>query len=156
MSGFLERRGPQRGLQGTNCKFKGLKDVFMCIPICRGPGVFRKRKCRRGSGAQRGGPAQLNFVLLFSPQSCPTPCDPMDCSTPGSLSSTVSRSLLKLRPIESVMPASHLILWQLYDLEPVTADSCDLDGKGDDSGFTLTQGKSGKMALKSPRTTLGT
>ena len=71
------------------------------------------------------------------------------------LSSTVSRSLLKLMSIESVMPSNHLILWQLYDLEPVTADSCDLDWKGDDSGFTLIQGKSGKMALKSPRTTLG-
>ena len=64
------------------------------------------------------------------------------------LSSTVSRSLLKLTSIESVMPSNHLILWQLYDLEPVTADSCDLDRKGDDSGFTLTQGKNGKMALK--------
>ena len=42
-------------------------------------------------------------------QSCPTLCDPMNRST--SLSITNSRSLLKLVPIESVMPSSHLILW---------------------------------------------
>ena len=34
----------------------------------------------------------------------------MDCSTPGLLSTTYSRSLLKLMSIESVMPAKHLIL----------------------------------------------
>ena len=72
------------------------------------------------------------------------------------LSSTVSRSLLKLMSIESVMPSNHLILWQLYDLEPVTSESHDLDRKGDNSGLTLTQSKSGKMALKSPCTTLDT
>ena len=37
-------------------------------------------------------------------------CDPMDCSTPASLSITNSWSLLKLMSIESVMPSSHLIL----------------------------------------------
>ena len=44
------------------------------------------------------------------PQSCPTLCDPMDRSTPDSLSFTVSWSLLKLSSIESVMPSNHLIL----------------------------------------------
>ena len=34
----------------------------------------------------------------------------MDCSTPGFLSFTVSKSLLKLMSIESVMPSNHLIL----------------------------------------------
>jgi len=43
-------------------------------------------------------------------QSCPTLCHPMNCSTPGSLSITNSRSSLKLMSIESVMPSSHLIL----------------------------------------------
>ena len=41
-------------------------------------------------------------------QSGPTLCDPMDCSTPGLLSITNSRSLLKLMSIESVMPSNHL------------------------------------------------
>ena len=43
-------------------------------------------------------------------QSRPTLCDPMDCSTSGSLSITNSRSLLKLMFIESMMPSNHLIL----------------------------------------------
>ena len=34
----------------------------------------------------------------------------MDCSTPGVLSISISRSLLKLMSIESVMPCSHLTL----------------------------------------------
>ena len=42
-------------------------------------------------------------------QSCPTLCDPMDCSTPGR-SITSSWSLLKLISIQSVMPSNHLIL----------------------------------------------
>ena len=37
-------------------------------------------------------------------------CDPMNRSTPASLSITISRSSLRLTSIESVMPSSHLIL----------------------------------------------
>ena len=37
-------------------------------------------------------------------------CVPMDCSTPGSLSITNSRSLLKLMSIELMMLSNHLIL----------------------------------------------
>ena len=48
-------------------------------------------------------------VQLFA-QSCPTLCDPMDCSTPGLATITSSHSLLKLMSNESVMPSSHLIL----------------------------------------------
>ena len=43
-------------------------------------------------------------------KSCPTLCDPMNCSTPGFLSFIISLSLLKLMFIESVMPSNHLIL----------------------------------------------
>ena len=43
-------------------------------------------------------------------QSCPTLCDPMDCSTPGLVSITNFWSLFKLMSIESVMPPNHLIL----------------------------------------------
>ena len=42
--------------------------------------------------------------------SCPTLCDPMDCSTPGLLSITNAQSLLKLESIKSVMPSNHLAL----------------------------------------------
>ena len=43
-------------------------------------------------------------------QFCPILCDPMDYSTPGSLSITNSQSLLKLTSIQSVLPSNHLIL----------------------------------------------
>ena len=43
-------------------------------------------------------------------QSSPTLCDSMNCSTPGFLSFTISRSLLRLTSIESVMPSNQLIL----------------------------------------------
>ena len=51
-------------------------------------------------------------------QSCPTLCDPMDCSTQASLSFTISQSSLKLMSIESVMPSNHLILCRLLPLLP--------------------------------------
>ena len=46
-------------------------------------------------------------------QSCPTLCNPMDCSTPGfpaSLCITSFWSLLRLGSIELMMPSNHLIL----------------------------------------------
>ena len=43
-------------------------------------------------------------------QSCLTLCDPMNQSTPASLSITNSWSLPKLMSIKSVMPSNHLIL----------------------------------------------
>ena len=42
--------------------------------------------------------------------SCVQLCDPMDCSTPGSLSITNTWSLLRFMSIKSVMPSNHLIL----------------------------------------------
>ena len=42
-------------------------------------------------------------------QSCPTLCDPMDCSKPGFPIFTIPWSLLKLMSIESVMHSNHLI-----------------------------------------------
>ena len=43
-------------------------------------------------------------------QSCPTLCNPMDCSKQASLSINNSRSVLKLMFTELVMPSNHLIL----------------------------------------------
>ena len=53
-----------------------------------------------------------SFFFQFSSvaQSCPTLCDPWIAARQASLSITISQSLLKLMPIESVMPSSHLIL----------------------------------------------
>ena len=64
-------------------------------------------------------------------QSCPTLCNPMNCSTPGSLSVTNSRSSLKLMCIESVMPSSHLIVCR-----PVSSCSQPLPASGP---FTMSQ-----------------
>ena len=54
----------------------------------------------------------MNHSVQFSSvaQSCPTLCEPMNCSTPGLPVHHISRSSLKLTSIESVMPSSHLIL----------------------------------------------
>ena len=41
---------------------------------------------------------------------CLALCDPLDCSTPASLSITNSWSLLKLMSIASVLPSNHLVL----------------------------------------------
>ena len=53
-----------------------------------------------------------NLYVQFSSvtQSCPTLCDPMNHSTPGLPVNHHLRSSLRLMPIESVMPSSHLIL----------------------------------------------
>ena len=48
------------------------------------------------------------YYFVF--QSCPTLCYPIEYSTPGFPSFTVSGSLLKLMSVESVMPSNHLIL----------------------------------------------
>ena len=45
-----------------------------------------------------------------SAKSCPTLCNPMDCSMPESF--TVSGSLLRLMSLESLILSNHLILWR--------------------------------------------
>ena len=49
---------------------------------------------------------------------CPTLHSPVNSSTPGSLSFTISLSLLKLMSIESVMPSNHPILCHPLPLLP--------------------------------------
>ena len=51
-------------------------------------------------------------------QSCPTLCDPRDCSTPGLPTITNSRSSLRLMSIKSVMLSSHLILCRPHTFCP--------------------------------------
>ena len=50
------------------------------------------------------------FCCCSVAQLCPILCDLMDCSTPSSLSFTISQSLLKFMSIESVRLSNHLIL----------------------------------------------
>ena len=58
-------------------------------------------------------------VVHFSSvaQLCLTPCNPMDCSTPG-CPITSSQSLLKLMSIGSVRPSNHLILCRPFSSCP--------------------------------------
>ena len=58
----------------------------------------------------------IQFSLVA--QSCPTLCNPMDCSCPAFLSITISQSLLKLMSIELVIPSNHLILCRPLLLQP--------------------------------------
>ena len=51
-------------------------------------------------------------------QSCLTRCDPMNCSTPASLSITNYQSPSKPMSIESVVPSNHLILGHALILLP--------------------------------------
>ena len=68
---------------------------------------------------------QIMVFLLSTPhlcsclviKSCPTLCDPMDCSTPG-LPVLHHESLLKLMSIELVMSSHHLVLCHLLLLLP--------------------------------------
>ena len=53
-------------------------------------------------------PVFINTVPCSSvSQSCPTLCNPMDCSMPGPLSVTNSQSLPKIMSTEMVMPSNH-------------------------------------------------
>ena len=52
----------------------------------------------------------LVVVRCSVAQSCPTLCDPMDCSMPGFPVLYYLPELLKLMSIELVMPSNHLIL----------------------------------------------
>ena len=62
----------------------------------------------------------MQYSVQFSPvtQSCPTLCDPMDCTTPGFPVHHQPRNLLKCMSIESVMPSNHLILCHPLKLLP--------------------------------------
>ena len=55
----------------------------------------------------RGHPSLNQFSSVT--QSCPTLCNPMDCST-GQASLSNSRSLLRLISMKSMIPSNHLIL----------------------------------------------
>ena len=52
-----------------------------------------------------------DFQFSSVAQSCLTLCDPLNRSTPGSLSITNSQSPRKSMSMESVMPSNYLILW---------------------------------------------
>ena len=61
---------------------------------------------------------ESNSCCCSVAKSCPTLCNPMDYRTPGSSVLTISRSLLKLISIESVMLSNHFILYHPFLLLP--------------------------------------
>ena len=56
----------------------------------------------------KGSLVQFSSVI----ESCPTLCNPMDCSTPGFPVHHQLLKLAQLTSIKSVMPSNHLILCQ--------------------------------------------
>ena len=60
----------------------------------------------------------MRLTISSVTHSCPTLCNPMDCSTPVSQSINNSQSLHKLMSIKSVMPSNHLILSRPVLLPP--------------------------------------
>ena len=60
----------------------------------------------------------INLISKSVTQLCPTPCDPMNCSTPGLPVHHHLPDSLRLTSIESVMPSSHLILGSPFLLLP--------------------------------------
>ena len=89
---------------GKNCHKFGLNAWFESTKIYYYT-VFKGQECEHNKNGVSVS-VQFNSVT----QSCPTFCDPMNCSTPGLLSTTNSLSLPKLMSIESVMPSNHVIL----------------------------------------------
>ena len=63
---------------------------------------------------------QVTHSVQFSSvaQSCPTLCDPMNCSTPGLRVHHQLLEFTQTMSIESVMPSSHLILCRPFLLLP--------------------------------------
>ena len=101
ISAFLKNRHILLHNYSTPIKFRKFKycnnSVYICISI------ILQISCHL-------------FSFSSVSQSCPTHCEPMDCSTPGCI--TNSQSLLKLTSIKSVMSSNHLILCRPLLLPP--------------------------------------
>ena len=67
----------------------------------------KKEASQEGTNFRRN---QYSFQFSSVAQSCASLCNPWTAARQASLSITNTRSLLKLRSIESVMPCNHLIL----------------------------------------------
>ena len=77
--------------------------LILCCPLLLPPSVF---------------PSISSVRFSSVTQSCPTLCNPMNCSTPGIPVITNSRNLFKPMSIASEMPSNHLILCRPLLLPP--------------------------------------
>ena len=97
--------------------------LTLCHPLLLLPSVLPSIRVFLSEPALRIRWPEYYFRVLpsrcyLAAKSCLTLCDPMDCSTPGSPSIPITRSLLKLVSIESVVPSNHLILCCCFVLLP--------------------------------------
>ena len=110
--GHITSKGPLKPNLGISDEIIGEKDLPLVLQISRVHKFFPFAWASLNS---------LSLVLCYCysvVQSCPTLCDPMDCSTQASLAFTVSQSLFKLMSIELMMPSNHLILCNSFLLLP--------------------------------------
>ena len=78
-------------------------------------------------------------------QSCPTLCNPMDCSKPGFPVHHHSWSLLELMSIKSVMPSNHLTLCRPLILLPSIFSS--IRGFSSEAGLPISWPKYGSFSF---------
>ena len=86
----------------------GVVSSFLCCG-CRNPSSSGLQDETAGCCSALSLPACF-LLLLFSPPVVSDSKIPQTAARQASLSFTISRSLLKLRSIESVLPSNHLIL----------------------------------------------
>ena len=82
-------------------------------PVQRGyPRLLRGQGCDRAQVREAGGSKWAFLFLLFSSvtQSCPTLCDPRDCSMPGFPVLHYCPEFAQTVSIVLMMPSNHLIL----------------------------------------------
>ena len=86
--------------------------IYSCLQSFPASGSVLMSRLFASGGQSIRASASVLPINQFSSvaQSCLTLCNPMDCSTPASLSFTISLSLLKLMSIELGMPTNHLLL----------------------------------------------
>ena len=106
--GFLP--GGDKGI--TTMTNSTLKSVESVLNLLNSGGILIIAVYVGHEEGAKEGEALLKYTkeLPKNTQSCPTLCDPMNCSTQGLPVHHNSWNLLKLMPIESVMPSNHLIL----------------------------------------------
>ena len=88
------------------------------IPWAEKPGRLQSMGLQKSQTQLSNNNSNIYVCRYSVAQSCLTLCSPMDRSTPGFPSFTISQSLHKLKSIESVMPSNHLILCCLLLLLP--------------------------------------
>ena len=95
-------------------RLRNSKARSMVLIPGQGTKILHSTKCSQKTKQNKTKQVKLSFFPLVCCCSvaklCPTLCNPVDCSTPGFPFLHVSRNLVKLISIESMIPSTHLIL----------------------------------------------